>query len=75
MSTLIRKILLDEGFLSQQDQWNVTELRNIADNVHDIRRLQADDANSPLDDDEDTESDPDDSLTVLSLSQSWKGEP
>ena len=67
--TLIRKILSDECFLAQQDQWNTAELRTIADNVHDVRCLQADDdANGPLGGDEGDSSEEEDSLTVLSSS-------
>jgi hypothetical protein len=68
MSTLVNKIALDTVFLTLQDQWNTAELRAIAENVHDVRRLQADDANNPFDDDEEGESSADDSLTVLSSS-------
>jgi hypothetical protein len=62
MSSFLALLLADHPFLSQQDNWNVQELKQIADNVHDVRRRQADNVlrlqSDDTDEDSDEETDP-----------------
>ena len=55
MSSFLSQILVDHQLLSRQDAWNVYELNQIADNVHDVRRRQADTVHRLQSDEEDEE--------------------